>query len=118
VYSASAVGLALSKYGFQPRKPLRLWDIINPEDSFAGCRDFMAEEACLPFIFPYLVELRRSGNATDKLVAALQFVGYLGERNNIKLGKCAVVGEKDGREGISESWLGTFWKRLFCNFCI
>ena len=95
-----------------------MWDIINPEDSFAGCRKFMAEEACLPLIFPYLVELRRSGNAPDKLAAAFQFVGFFGRRKEAEVGPNTVQGEKTRREGTSESWHGILWKSLLYNFCI
>jgi hypothetical protein len=95
-----------------------VWDIINPEDNFAGCRKFMDEEACLPLIFPYIMELRRSGNAPDKLLAAFQFVGYFGRRKEVEVGQSVVVGEKAGREGTSESWHGILWKLLLYNFCI
>jgi hypothetical protein len=66
----------------------------------------MTEEACLSLIFPYLVELRRSGNAPDKLLAAFQFVGYFGRRKEVDVGQNAVTREKAGREGTSESLHG------------
>ena len=91
-----------------------MWDIINPEVTFAGHRKFMAEEACLPLIFP---QLRRPGNAPDKLVAAFQFVGYFG-RKDAEVGPNAVAGERAGREGINESWHVILWKCLLYSFCI
>jgi hypothetical protein len=94
-----------------------VWDIINPEDNFASCRKFMDEKACLPLIFPYLVELRQSGYTLDKLLAAFQFVGYFGRRE-VEAGQSAVVEEKAGKEGTSESWHGILWNRLSYNICI
>lgn len=95
-----------------------MWDVINLEHNFAGCRKFMAEEACLPFILPYLWELRRSGNALNKLLAAFQFVGCLGRRQEVEVRQNAEVREKAVRDGTSESWHGNLWKRLLYNFCI
>ena len=121
MHSAAAVGLALWKYGFQRGKQSQkwVWDTINPEDNFAGCRKFMAKKACLPLIIPLLVDLRRSGNAPDKLVAILSVLGgYFGETKDVEVGQSVVVGEKTGREGTSESWDRSLWKRLLCNLCI
>lgn len=78
----------------------------------------MAKEACLPLIFPYLVELRRSGNASDKLVTAFQFVGFFGRRKEAEARPNAIVEEKTDRDGTSESWHRILWKSLLYNFCI
>jgi hypothetical protein len=41
----------------------------------------MAENApCLPFLFPYIAELRQSKNASSKIMALFQFLGYFGRR--------------------------------------
>jgi hypothetical protein len=118
VYSAAAVGLALSKYRFQPRRQSQVWDIIDPKDNFAGCRKLMAEKPCLPLSFLYRVELQKSKNAPDKIVEALQFMGYFGRKTEVEVEKNAVVREKADREFKSESWHGILWKRLLYNFCI
>ena len=78
----------------------------------------MAKEACLPLIFPYLVDLRRSGNAPEKLIAAFQFVGFFGRRKEPELRPNTVVGEEADRVGMGESWHGIFLKSLWHNFCI
>jgi hypothetical protein len=107
--------LALAKWRYQPRKPSPVWDIINPEDNFAGCRDFMAKNPdCLAYIFPYIRELRKSGNAPEKILEIYQMiVGYLERRQEAEVVQSAKIGEKAIGEGTS------YGTRLFGNlFCI
>jgi hypothetical protein len=120
LFSAAAIGLALAKWGYQPRNPSSVWDIINPKDNFAGCREFMAKTpACLAYIFPYTQELRQSGNAPGKILDFYQMiVGYLEITQEAKFGQSERVKEKTMREHISESWYGNVWGLVFGNFCI
>jgi hypothetical protein len=111
--------LALEKWRYQPQtaEQSRLWDIINPKDNYAGCRKYMAETTpCLPFLFPYVAELRRSKNASSKLMALfVLFLGYFGRREE----EVEQDVEKQViREGTSESWYGILWMSLPYNFCI
>lgn len=104
VHSAAAIGLGLSKWGYQPPQratSLRVWDIIKPKDNFASCREFMANnKPCLPLLFPFIVELRQSRNASNKIVEAFQFLAYFGrEEEEIE----QHVGKEVVGEGTSES---------------
>lgn len=80
----------------------------------------MAEEPfCLPLIFPYIVELRRSGDAPDKMLEIFHLlVRYFGGRQEAKAGKDAEVGEKEIGEGTSKSWHEILWERVLYNLCI
>ncbi|KAE9373830.1 hypothetical protein N431DRAFT_557791 [Stipitochalara longipes BDJ] len=49
---ATAVGYALANSGFQLHKPWATWDIIKPDDNFAGCRGIVH---CLPYVDPLSV---------------------------------------------------------------
>ena len=73
----------------------------------------MAEQACLPLIFPYLVDLRQSGDTSHKLVAAFEFVGFFGRKEPECRPNGVVEGRAD-REGISESWYMIFFGRSCC----
>jgi hypothetical protein len=111
--------LALGKWGYQPRNHSPVWDIINPKNNFAGCREFMANNpGCLGYIFPYIEELRQSGNAPEKILKLYQMiVGYLERTREAKVGQSKMV-EKTMRKGTSESWSGNFWGLVFGNLCI
>jgi hypothetical protein len=80
--------LALAKWGYQPRDTSPVWEIINPKDNFAGCRDFMVKNpACLAYLFPYIRELRQSGNAAEKILEFYQMiVGYPESTQEAKVG--------------------------------
>jgi hypothetical protein len=123
VYSATAIGLALSKWGYQPPQraaSLRVWDIIKPMDNFAGARNFMAKnKPCLPLLLPFIVELRQSGNASAKIVEAFQFLAYFGEdEEEIEQHVKEVVGNEAVEEGMGESWYRFFWESVSYNCCI
>ncbi|KAL5313247.1 hypothetical protein ACEPPN_018980 [Leptodophora sp. 'Broadleaf-Isolate-01'] len=79
LFSAAAIGSALEKWGYRPRNPSRVWVIINPEDNFAGCRKFVADNpACLTPMYLYIRDLRLSGNAPEKILEYHQMiVGFL-----------------------------------------
>ncbi len=89
-----------------------MWDIINPRNNYAGCRKYMTENSpVIPIFFPYTKALRRSKNASNKIMELFQFVGYFGRRGQEDVEKEVV------REGESESWHG-IWKGFLDNFCI
>ncbi|KAE8440723.1 hypothetical protein EG329_006774 [Mollisiaceae sp. DMI_Dod_QoI] len=104
IHSIAAIGLALHKWGFQPRKPSRVWDIINPENDFAGCKKYMAAgPGCLPLLFLCILEVRQLGNAAGKILGIFRLLaGYFGRRQEAEVGQNAEVGRKAIREGTKE----------------
>lgn len=50
IHSATAIGSALKRWGFQAREPWASWDIINPDGNFAGCVELMLLGNCIPYL--------------------------------------------------------------------
>ncbi|KAH8787550.1 hypothetical protein F5882DRAFT_402916, partial [Hyaloscypha sp. PMI_1271] len=58
IHFATAIGSALKRWGFQPREPWAAWDIIKPDNNFAGCVELMAPGNCFPYLNRITIEVR------------------------------------------------------------
>jgi hypothetical protein len=77
-----------------------------------------SEPACLPYIFPYIKELRQSGDAPEKILEVYEMiVGYLKIEREAKLGQSKIAEQKNVRKEIREFWSRIFWE-LVGNSCI
>jgi hypothetical protein len=76
----------------------------------------MADNApCLPYLFPFVLELRQSKNASNKIMELFQFLAYFGRRGQDVVHD---LQKQVVREGASKSWYGILWKSFLYNFCI
>lgn len=79
----------------------------------------MAETpACLPYLFPYIRELRQSRKAAEKILEFYQMtMGYLASTQGAKVGQVERAKEEIMERGISESRYRYFWELVFGNLC-
>jgi hypothetical protein len=75
----TAVGQGLYASGIRPSKPSRTWALLDPERSFAACRELMMKHPGLPFLSPEIHELRTSGMDPAQLYKVFRFVEYFGK---------------------------------------
>ena len=92
MHSALAIGDALKKWGYRPYNPSKVWIIINPDDDFAGCRDYMRNQICIPPMF-----LLREGIVLGRRVGLVVF-----SEDDVGQNTRAKGGVREGRRVVEE----------------